>query len=393
MTASDTSLSPPLSPDSITELILSLDLPTPSQIEPLQVSAAFHSIYLIHFDPSTAPSNSPTLVLRVSGPHLPSIKTLNEVGIMTWIRQSTQIPIPEIIRYSATSNNPIGHEFTLLTRAQGTSIDKIYDTLSTYQKTLLVEQLTDHLIELHSHPFTPSYVGGLTLQNNNPIPVPGPPIDETFWQTPDITKYWTSSETLSSLNPANPTGYANYTSYNTACMERYIHAIATHPSLSAYRDLIPRFHAFIAALSSPDHVDELNDVKYVLAHKDLHFANIMCDPADPDCRITAILDWEFSGVVPVPRWNPPRAFLWNMKWSEEDKAEQTRMEGVFEEVCQRKGAGGMLEEMKLNGKQEVMQRVVNHVRAIVEVCPRGQAAEKVGGWRRVVEEGMGVFGV
>ncbi|KAJ6147214.1 hypothetical protein N7497_009196 [Penicillium chrysogenum] len=63
----------------------------------------------------------------------------------------------------------------------------------------------------------------------------------------------------------------------------------------------------------------------------------MYDPDHPDYPITAILDWECSSVVPAPRWNPPRAFLWNMKWSPEDKDEQTRVEKVFESICREKG--------------------------------------------------------
>ncbi|KAF4765324.1 hypothetical protein N7455_004025 [Penicillium solitum] len=104
-----------------------------------------------------------------------------------------------------------------------------------------------------------------------------------------------------------------------------------------------------------------------------YFANITCDPDHPDYPVTAVLDWEFSSAVPTPRWNPPRAFLWNMKWSPEDKEEQTHMEKLFESICREKGAGKILEDMELDPLQESMQTAVNYLRAIVEVCPRGQA--------------------
>jgi aminoglycoside phosphotransferase (APT) family kinase protein len=400
----DIYLPPTLSTETIATLILSLDLPAPSSIEPLQVRAAFHTIYLIHFASAegiSARANTDgtvTLVLRVSGRQLPGIKTCNEVGVMTWVRQHTSIPVPAIIRYDMTENNVIGHEFTLLEKAAGVSIDQIYATLSDATKTQIVHQLTEYLIELHAHPWREGYVGGLTRTPTGEV-ARGPPIDENFWQTPDLDKYWSatagveSTETLSSLNPLSADGFPSYVAYMNGCLERYVHAIEVHPSLEPYHILVPRIREFMAQLQRPKNQAELNRVVYILAHKDMHFANIMCDPDQPGCPITAVLDWEFSGVVPGPRWNPPRAFLWNMEWDADNKAEQTRMEQLFEQVCVEKGAGHILEQTKLNAKQELMQTAVNHIRAIVEVCPRGQAQDRVAHWRGVAEVAMEAFRV
>ncbi|PYH43723.1 phosphotransferase family protein [Aspergillus saccharolyticus JOP 1030-1] len=389
MNSTDNYLPPSLSAEKINALILSLSLPPPISITPLEVTAAFRSIYLVTFPPSTTkinarpnPDGSISLVLRVSGRQLPRIKTLNEVGVMSWVRANTSIPVPAIIRYDATEDNPISHEFTLLERAPGISVDKIYDTLSDETKTDM-----------------DGYVGGLTLTTSGQV-THGPPIDETYWQTPDLEKYWSlgtsaTPETeisLETLNPIVPGGFPNYVAFTVSCLNRYISAINLHPSLEPYQALVPQIRAFTEGLQRRELAEQLNQVPYVLAHKDLHFANIMCDPAQPGCPITAVLDWEFSGVVPAPRWNPPRAFLYNMKWRAEDKAEQTRMEAVFEEVCREKGAEWLLEEMQWGSRlQEEVQKVVNHLRAIVEVCPKGQSGEKVEQWKKTVEEGMRTF--
>ncbi|OQE35184.1 hypothetical protein PENCOP_c014G04905 [Penicillium coprophilum] len=396
----DSYLLPALSADNISQFIVSLDLPAPTSVERLNATAAFHSIYLVHFaaptpihtlDGSVLPTDtdgSVTLVLRVSGHRLPTIKTRNEVGVMTWIRQNTSIPIPAIIRYDSTDDNIIRHEFTLLEKVPGKSIDQVYDTLSIEVRTKMVHQLTDYLIELHAHPWE-SYVGGLTLSDGEVTQ--GPPIDENFWEVPDLEKYWAGSESLELLNPIPSQGFDSFVAFTVTCLDRYIYAIEKHPSLESYRDMIPRIQAFASAIQ--EHAEELNQVVYVLAHRDLHFANIMCDPDQPDSPITAVLDWEFSSVVPAPRWNPPRAFLWNMKSTPEDKEEQTRMEKLFESVVREKGAGKILDEMELNPLQESMQTAVNHIRAIVEVCPRGQAQDRVAHWRGVAESAMESFGV
>ncbi|KAJ5097254.1 hypothetical protein N7456_007975 [Penicillium angulare] len=401
MSVSNNYLPPALNADLITQLILSLGLPHPVSVEPLKVSAAFHSIYLIQF-PNTAASKidarpntdgTATLVLRVSGRQLPRIKTQNEVGAMTWVRRNTRIPVPNIIRYDSSENNIIKHEFTLLEKAPGVSADQVYHTLSEEARTKMIHQLVDYLAELHSLPWKDGYVGGLVLSNDQIVQ--GPPIEENFWQIPDIDKYWngpTEGETLETLNPLALHGYPDYVSFIVASLKCYIHAIETHPSLETYRDLLPRIMRFIDILQKPENAKELNQVAYVMAHKDMHFANIMCDPEHPDCPITAILDWEFSGVVPEPRWNPPRAFLWNYQTTPEAKAEQSRMENIFEETCRKKGFERILKETKLSPRQEDMQIAVNHIRAIVEVCPRGQAKDRVAAWRATAEKAMRSFG-
>jgi len=65
------------------------------------------------------------------------------------------------------------------------------------------------------------------------------------------------------------------------------------------RDLLPRIDAFIVAVRLEHEI--LDRTKLRLAHKDLHFVNIMYDLATN--QITGILDWEFSSVVAFHQWN------------------------------------------------------------------------------------------
>ncbi|KAK8136688.1 hypothetical protein PG984_004628 [Apiospora sp. TS-2023a] len=394
---------PRLSEESIAKLSQTLGLPIPTSIKPLKVTAEYHSIYLLRYeglehqipDARADPDDgSVTLVLRVSGRHLPRVKTMNEVGVMTWVRQNTTIPVPSIVRFSASTDNPIGYEFTLLERAPGASIDAIYHTLSDDDKKNVVEQLMGFLVQLHSKPWQ-GLVGGLVLEENGAVS-PGAPLEETFWQVPDIEKYWSGEEeNPESLNPLGNGPFDSYTSYAAAAIGCYIYAIERHPSLERFRAMVPRIQRLISAITSERYKPELDSVKYVLAHKDLHFANIMCDPTSPGMPITAVLDWEFSGIVPATRWNPTRAFLWNGRREDpQSKEEQSRMEKLFEAVCIEKGGTlglGLLEDVKSNGLQASMQTAVDHIRAIVEVCPRGQAQDKVDAWRAIAEAAMEAF--
>ncbi|EHA47022.1 hypothetical protein MGG_10936 [Pyricularia oryzae 70-15] len=399
-------LPPAFSDAAIRNLLVGLDLPEAATISRLSVTAEYHGIYLLRFNAKdvgrikpplqkqtiSADDGSATLVLRVSGRHLPGLKTRNEVGCMVWVRHNTTIPVPAIVRYDCTENNPLGYEFTLLERAPGVSVDTIYDTLNEAQKLLLVKQLTDYIIQLHNKPWCKPCVGGLVPAGDGLPPIPGPIVEETFWQQPDIEKIWPAGENINTLNPTEG-AFPGYVAYVTASVKRYIYAIQRHDSLAAYRDLIPRLQAFIAAICAPEMINELDNVTYVFAHKDLHFANIMCDPTQPDkMPITAVLDWEFSGITPSNRWNPTRAFLWNGQQNEDSKHEKERLFELFKKLIQER-APQILDEMEPNEMQEAMQTVHNFLRAIVEVCPRGQCVDKVGVWRATLEASLEVFGV
>ncbi|KAK2614456.1 hypothetical protein N8I77_001279 [Diaporthe amygdali] len=390
-------LPPVLSDGTIQALLSSLSLPAAKVISPLTATAAYHSIYLLNFPPECTsslepaevrePDGSVTLVLRVSGKHLPRIKTINEVSVMRWVKENTKIPVPAVVRFDASEDNPLGHEFTLLERAPGISVDKVYDQLDTATKHSLISQLAEFLAQIHAHSF--DLIGGMQLSHQDGAIVPGPVLDETFWQAPDVAKYWPPEDSVSTLNISGP--FESYTALCAAQMERLIYAIEKHGSLAWIRDLVPRLRTFVDLLTKEqEKVRDMkfNDAKIVLAHKDLHFANIMFDPLTGE--ITGILDWEFAGTVPAPRWNPVRAFLWKGQFTDEAKAEKEALMIVFERMCKERGIT-VLEDAEANSHQMAMQDVLRYTRAIVEVCPRDEKQDMVVVWREAVEEGLSKF--
>jgi hypothetical protein len=141
----------PISDDAINQLLLSLGLPKALNIVSPEVAAEYHSIYMI-----TVPQNTKIsygkLVLRVSGQHLPRIKTENEVAVMTWVKQNTSIPIPDLVAFDASSTtNAIGHEYTLLSLIEGTALSEKHQSLTEAQISSILDQLADYLSQLHTH--------------------------------------------------------------------------------------------------------------------------------------------------------------------------------------------------------------------------------------------------
>ncbi|KAM0424898.1 hypothetical protein ACHAPT_009954 [Fusarium lateritium] len=373
-----------ISKDAINELLQTTGLPRATAIVSPKVTAQYHSIYFVTLPPTEKSHNHSELVLRVSGRHLPAIKTMNEVGVMTWLSQNTTIPLPKVIAYDSSVDNPISHEYTLLSRVQGVTLSDIYDNLSDAQIAQILDQLIDFLCQLQAHPW--EGIGGLVLDEKGEVKL-GPVLDETFWQVRDVEALWPKGETVATLNIGGP--YPTYVDYISAQVLKNIQLIQTHDKLVFMRDVVPRLKCFEAALHT--HADELNRVKLRLAHKDLHFANMVFDVSSG--RITGILDWEFAGVVPFTQWNLRRAFLWNGLDDATSMVEKQRLLWLFTQRCKEKNNSLLEDANYTSSLQESMQKVADFLRAIVEVSPRGQRQDQVQSWRETVLENISQFGV
>jgi aminoglycoside phosphotransferase (APT) family kinase protein len=372
-----------ISEDAINSLLVAAGLPKATKIVSPKVTAQYHTIYMIDLPPNDKSSHT-DLVLRVSGHHLPHIKTENEVGVMSWVAKNTTIPIPDVVAYDCSVDNPIAHEYTLLSRVEGATLSEIYQTLDDKQTSQVLDQLIDFLLQLHAHKW--GAIGGLNVNMNGDITV-GQVLDETFWQVPDIEKLWPKGETVATLNIGGP--YPTYVEYISAQIRKYIYLIQVHEKLVFMQDTIPRLEAFLTAL--PKHSDELNIVKLRLAHKDLHFANMLYDVTSN--KITGILDWEFSSVVPFTKWNPRRSFLWNGQDNEESGEEKQRLLELFAQHCKERGVAILEDAAFSSPLQESMQKVADFLRAIVEVAPRDQRKDLVPSWRSIMLENIARFDV
>jgi hypothetical protein len=251
-----------------------------------------------------------------------------------------------------------------------------------HQTSQILDQLIDFLAQLHMHEW--SAIGGLNVKDDGDIVV-GQVMDETFWQVPDIEKLWLEGEIVATLNIEGP--YSTYVNYISAQIRKYIHLIQIHEKLVFMRDTIPRLEAFLSAL--PKHSDELNNVKPRLAHKDLHFANMLYEITSNN--ITAILDWEFSSVVPFTKWNPRRSFLWNGQDDEESGNEKQRLLELFTQRCKERGIHTLEDAAYSSPLQKSMQKVADFLQAIVEVAPRDQRNDPVLNWRATVPENIAHF--
>lgn len=271
--------------------------------------------------------------------------------MLSWLYKNIMIPVPRVVAYDSSSNNPLGHEFILMTREPGESLAEIYSSFTSAQMDYILDQLIDVNAELHKQIW--SRIGSLSVNNGGNIN-PGTVLIETFCFEPDILALWPADETFESLNISGPC--ASYTEFISAHLLKYKHAIAVHKPLALMRDIRPQLDLFLAIISTEPMHSKLNDVPLRLAHKDLHFANILVDPIT--AYITAIIDWEFVGVVPFTRWNPNRAFFWNAQDNDTWLAEKTALMEEYERRARARGFGYLIDDAKFTSKeQDSMQRL------------------------------------
>ncbi|THX53068.1 hypothetical protein D6D06_06351 [Aureobasidium pullulans] len=391
-------------PQSITEshvaaLLESISSPTPKVIRQLKVTAAFHIIYVVNYAASELESwlfykrisprqgySRSELILRISGSHIPKIKTNNEAAVLSWLRDNTNLPVPRVVAHDSSANNPLGHEYILMTREPGESLSDIYSSLSSGQMDSILDQLIDINAELHK--YTWSHIGGLSVDNHGAI-VPGPVLEETFWFEPDIAALWPAGETYSSLNILGPFGF--YVDYISAHMLKYKHGIEIHPSLAFMHDVLPQLERFLKIITEEPMKSKLNNIPLRLAHKDLHFANILIDPST--ARITSIIDWEFAGVVPFTRWNPSRAFLWNAQDSPTSRDEKIALIERYKQRARERGLDHLIDDAEFTSEeQENMQTAATYLRVVMEVSPRGEATASVMDWKEMAVKAMAALG-
>lgn len=229
-------------------------------------------------------------------------------------------------------------------------------------------------------------ISGLSFSPFADDVVPGQVLEETFWQAPDVARYFQPSESVEILNIKGP--YESYTTYIKHWLMNISIQFASTQLLSHLGIFHPAWtHAWVNALGC--HSTELNNMRYFL---DLHMANIMYDESTG--RITSILDWEFSGVVPIQLWDPSRAFLWNGQRNTGTAEEKQRLRNIFRERCLARGLEKLLEEPEYTSAlQKTMQEGISYLRAIVEVCPRRQRQDKVGEWRAMLTACLDAFGL
>ena len=206
---------PPLPGATIIDLLTSIDLPELLSLHQIDMRAAYHSVYMLSLPPDAlgvsedrvSADQTTELVLRAAGQHFPSIKTINEAAIISWIEANTSIPVPTVVRMSGSRENVLGHEYVIHRRLPGYPLDEVFRSVTPDQMDTILNQIIDMLVALHAT--TWQHIHGLQFAEDGSI-VPGLILKEGAWQVPEILMHFGTSQTFNSLNIVGP--YPDYVS-------------------------------------------------------------------------------------------------------------------------------------------------------------------------------------
>lgn len=267
---------------------------------------AFNKLYLVR----TSRRQS---LMRVSLPVYPHSKTLGEVTTLRFLRRSTNIPVPEVFAYDESASNGIGYEWILMEFMPGVTTYKKWRTLTTFQKTALVQQIAVFQAQMFQHKF--SGIGTLTpgeeaaAQNEKPgeivslgffmgnrfnFDIARGPFRSTHDWLVSYLELVTKNHTLEK-EEAEDEDEEEEAAFALSVTNRLV-------------GLMPKI--FPALQNLPE--------RSVLWHQDLDLTNILVDEKG---KVTAVVDWEC--VSAVPSWMATRIpkFLIKSAREEEPKRE------------------------------------------------------------------------
>ena len=227
-----------------------------------------------------------------------------DVGILSYVRKHTDIPIPSVVKSDFTTQNALEKPYVLQQRIPGTDVNAVWDSLNTAQRCQIAKQLGEVSKTLRT---VKSPVAGLievvtdATSNGNP---PDANDDESFkiipfeihkYNTHDVLPATTDSRAPQSVLDVFTTQLTRWEAFETA------HDYAND-----------QWQMLINVVREMDDLGVFADQTHCLCHVDLHNGNIMIniDPGDESVKITAVIDWDEAIFAPEFVNCRPPCWLW-----------------------------------------------------------------------------------
>ncbi|KAF8966727.1 kinase-like domain-containing protein [Flammula alnicola] len=241
------------------------------------------------------------------------VRFQNEIKLLRWLRDSSSIPVPNILA--------IGSNYTIQEKMPGSTLTYHWHSLSEAAKGHFISAYVDILSELFHLP-VPQHIGSASFDEGNGMSV-GPLLAANpSYSIPkvidDISDYFyflftVKRQTVETMKPEDKQRAEATLSY-----------------------VETKTQSILRTISDP------SCLRCVLTHADPHGYNIL---VNDDGDITAVLDWEINYIQPAilgvdyPLWLSTQGrldprFASDSQWWEESPAERERLCTLFEEKVQ-----------------------------------------------------------
>lgn len=88
--------------------------------------------------------NNVQVIARIPNPYIPQkFATASEVATMDFLRSDLGIPMPRVFAWSIRKDQPVGVEYTIMEKAPGNGLSKIWPTMSISDSVDIVSQVAD----------------------------------------------------------------------------------------------------------------------------------------------------------------------------------------------------------------------------------------------------------
>lgn len=103
---------------------------------------AMHKVYAVN-------CSDRWLLMKILLPVYPHFKTRGEVATLQWVRDKTSIPVPRVVAFDDSNDNPIGFEWILMDDiVRGVSAYRLWRTLKMDQKMAIAQRIAEFQAEL-----------------------------------------------------------------------------------------------------------------------------------------------------------------------------------------------------------------------------------------------------
>ncbi len=252
--------------------------------------------------------HSKSLILRV--PRSGQGDMERAASVLSYLRQNSSIPVPNIVAKDSSNNNPLHNPYTIHERIPGTDLGGMWLYLNHSQRSTIAREVglvVKNLLALESP--VPGHLEAITMVNEIPldhdvVQLDLKNIDGELFEKPrePISTFWRPRRESKSTLDLFKSQIARWREVDVAKNAPLVdRTVALWDSMLEVVEEMNALGLFTTNL-------------HCLCHIDLHPHNIIAEtPADGSIRVTGIIDWDEAIVAPKFVCCYPPSWLWGFR--------------------------------------------------------------------------------